>query len=190
MSGRRLTAEERQTIVRERAKGVSAQALAGRFGVTPQTISATVRHAQDKALALDTTSRVLSLRVSDKDMQSFDAALARLGLGRSKAMKRMMRAVSGLLALDDESTEGLNQLSAAVNRMGGNVNQIAKACNEARLRGEPLPYTAQSHAELREAAALMFNVSTQVRALARGRRAQIDVVLSDTFRAEEGSDED
>ena len=187
---RRLTAEQRQTIVREHAKGASAQALAERFGVSRQTVHATIRRAQDAAAVMGNQTRVVGVRVTDKDMRSFDAALSGLGLGRSEAVKRMMRAVSGLLALDDESTQGLNQLSAAVNRMGGNVNQIAKACNESRLRGEPLPYTAQSHAELREAAALMFEVSSQVRALARGRRAQIEVVLSDTFRGEGESHED
>lgn len=190
MTARRLTAEQRQTIVREHAKGVLAQALAERFSVSRQSVHAILRRAQDAAAVMGTQTRVVGVRVTDKDMRSFDAALARLGLGRSEAVKRMMRAVSGLLALDDESTQGLNQLSAAVNRMGGNVNQIARACNEARLRGEPLPYTAQTHAELREAAALMFDVSTQVRALARGRRTQIDAVLSDTFQGEVGPHED
>ena len=174
----RLTDTQRQEIVAERGRGVAARELAARFGVSRQTIHATARARREAVPAGEGRSRVLSLRVSDPDLQSFDAAVSRHGLTRSEAMKRLMRAAGGLLALDDEATEGLQRLQAAINRVGGNVNQIARACNEARLRGQPLPYTAGAHAEVREALALVFEVSAQVRAMAQGRRARLDVAVA------------
>lgn len=188
MMNSRLTEAQRREIAVERARGVPAQDVAARFGVSRQTIHATVRAGQDARPAGDVRSRVLSLRVSDRDMRSFDAAVSRHGLGRSEAMKRMVRAVGGLLALDDGATEGLQQLQAAINRVGGNVNQIARACNEARLRGQPLPYTAGSHAEVREALALVFEVSRQVRAMAQSRRAQLDVAIGVAFKGGGGDE--
>ena len=184
MTVRRLTDAQRQEIARQRAQGVPARALAERYGVTRKTIDNAVRHVRDAAAVQDSPTRVVGVRVSERELRAFDAALARQGLTRSEALKRMMRAAGGLLALDGESREGLDQLRAALNRVGSNVNQIARACNQARVSGQPLPYTAQDHAEIRAALGVVFQVADQVRDLARSRRAQLDVTVGAMLREE------
>jgi hypothetical protein len=177
----RLTQAQRQEIARERAKGVPAQALAARFGVSRQTIHSAARRIEGAA-ARGAASRVLSLRVSDRDLGTFDAALVRLGVGRSEAMKRMMGRVGGLLAADDEAAAALRELGAQINRLGSNINQIARACNEARMMGQPLPYTEASHAEVRTALRLVFQVARQAQAIAEARCAQFDHATLAAFR--------
>ena len=63
-------------------------------------------------------------------------------------MRRLMLAADDLLRPDEMMTEELRAMSAALNRVGNNVNQVARRLNEAKLKGERLPYTAASHAEI------------------------------------------
>ena len=56
-------------------------------------------------------------------------------------MRCLMLATDDLLRPDEGMTEELRALSAALNRVGNNVNQIARRLNEAKLKGERLPYT-------------------------------------------------
>lgn len=177
MTVRRLTDAQRQEIALQKMEGVPARALAERYEVTRKTIDNAVRHVRDAAAIQGSPTRVVGVRISERELREFDAVLVRQGLTRSEALKRMMRAASGLLALDEESREGLDQLRAALNRVGSNVNQIAKACNQARVSGQPLPYSAQDHAEVRAALGVVFQVADQVRDLARSRRGQLDVTV-------------
>ncbi|TNC66267.1 HTH domain-containing protein [Rubellimicrobium roseum] len=183
MPTRRLTESQRREIVRERGRGVPAQDLAARFGVSRQTIHATLRQGQGRPAEVGT--QVVAVRVSERELRQFEVALSRHGLTRSAALKRMMRTAGDLLAPDEAGAQALKELGAAINRLGGNVNQIARACNEARLLGHPLPYTAQSHAEVREALRVVFEVADQIQALARSRRSQLDVRVVDAFREED-----
>jgi Bacterial mobilisation protein (MobC)/Ribbon-helix-helix protein, copG family len=182
----RLTEGQRLEIARARARGVPAQDLAARFGVSRQTIHATARRLGDAPQAASGGTRVVGVRVSDQELRRFDAIIGRHGLSRSEAIKRLMRGVGELFVAEGDEAERLKQLGTAINRVGGNVNQIAKACNEARLKGQPLPYTAEAHAEVREALALAFEIADQVRQLADSRRASLSVAVAATFREGQG----
>ena len=93
---------------------------------------------------------MLTIRVSDRDLRGFDAALSRWGIAhRSDAMRRLMLAADDLLRPDEVMTEELRAMSAALNRVGNNVNQVARRLNKAKLKGERLPHTAASDAENR-----------------------------------------
>ena len=67
-------------------------------------------------------------------------------------------------------TEELRGLSAALNRVGNNVNQVARRLNEAKLKRERLPYTPASHAEIRDLAVLVFDMADQIQEMFRARR--------------------
>jgi hypothetical protein len=124
-------------------------------------------------------SRVIGIRVSARDLRGFDAALGRRGIAhRSDAMRRLMLAADDILRPDEEMTEELRAMSAALNRVGNNVNQIARRLNEAKLRGEPLPYTAASHAEIRDLAGLVFDMADQIQELSRARRRSLDLSVT------------
>lgn len=191
MPRRRLTQGQRLEIARERADGVAVAELAARFEVSRQTIHAATRQLRDAPAVQGADTQAIGVRVSSRALRDFDVAIGRHGLTRSEALKRLMGAAGTMLAPDDDSAEGLRQLGAAVNRIGGNLNQIARACNEARLKGQRLPYTAQSHAEVRAAVAVVLEVVAQVQQMARSRRGQLDVVVGQALKGEvrdEGGD--
>lgn len=172
-SRRRLVPAERSEIVRERARGVGAQALAVRFGVSRQTIHAVVRGMRAAQATTGVRSRVVSTRVSEGDLAAFDAVLAGTGLSRSESLGRMVQGAAGFFVPEVGEAEALRRATAALDRAGGNVNQIARALNEARLKGQTLPFTAGSNDRLKELAQAVFELADHVQALARGRQAEL-----------------
>ena len=188
---RRLTDDERSKIVRERAKGVPASDLAVRFGVSPKTIYNVLSHGRSVRFANGSRSRVLTMRVSEADLRRFDAALSRRGIAhRSDAMRRLMLAAEGVFLPDDEMCDELRNLGAALNRVGNNVNQIARRLNEAKVRGERLSYPASSHRDVRALAGLVFDLADQVQEMSRARRSLLEFEINSALAdlAERDSD--
>ena len=176
---RRLTDQERRQIVRERAKGVSVSAISAALKVTPKTVYNVLSRGRSAVSANDSRTRVLTMRVTDRDLRGFDAVLARRGIAhRSDAMRCLMLAADGLLRPDEGMTDELRGLSAALNRVGNNVNQIARRLNEAKLKGERLPYTSASHAEIRDLAVLVFDMADQIQEMFRARRRDLDLEVT------------
>lgn len=178
-NSRRLTDQERRQIVRERAKGVSVSAISASLKVSPKTVYNVLSRGRSAVSANDSRTRVLTLRVTDRDLRGFDAALARRGIvHRSDAMRCLMLAADDLLRPDEGMTDELRNLSAALNRVGNNVNQVARRLNEAKLKGERLPYTSARHAEIRDLAVLVFDMADQIQEMFRARRRALDLEVT------------
>ena len=178
-SSRRLTDQERRQIVRERAKGVSVSAISAALKVSPKTVYNVLSRGRSAVSANDSRARVLTMRVTDRDLRGFDAALARRGIAhRSDAMRSLMLAADDLLRPDEGMTDELRGMSAALNRVGNNVNQVARRLNEAKLKGERLPYTPASHAEIRDLAVLVFDMADQIQDMFRARRRELDLEVT------------
>lgn len=176
---RRLSEIERSTIAQDRRNGVSAASLATRYDVSLKTIYNVVNHWGERQTANCSRSRVVGIRVSDDDLRRFDAALSRRGIAhRSDAMRRLMLAAEGVFLPDDEMRDELRNLGAALNRVGNNVNQIARRLNEAKVRGERLSYPASSHRDVRALAGLVFDLADQVQEMSRARRSLLDLEIS------------
>ena len=191
LKARRLTDQERSTIVRERAKGVAASDLAARFTVSPKTIYNVLSHGRSVRSANASRSRVLTMRVSEDDLRRFDAALSRRGTAhRSDAMRRLILAAEGVVLPDDEMYDELRSLGAALNRVGNNVNQMARRLNEAKVRGERLSYPASSHRDIRALAGLVCDLADRVQEMSRARRSVLDLEINSTLAglAERDSD--
>lgn len=179
---RRLTDAERHRIPRDRAVGQSVRSIAARLGVSERTIYNVLRQGRAARVANGSRSEVLTLRVSRDELFAFDALLGRLQIvHRSAALRRMIGAAAGLLAPDPELGEALSRQSAALNRLGSNVNQIARRLNEARLRGERSALDLSDRAALRALAALLFETADQLRALTLGRRQRLDLEIDDAL---------
>ena len=173
---RRLTDQERLQIVRERAKGVAVRDLAIALNVSPKTVYNVLSHGRSAVSANDSRSRVLTMRVTERDLRGFDAALSRHGIAhRSDALRCLILAADDILRPDGALTAELRGLSAALNRVGNNVNQVARRLNEAKLKGERLPYTPASHAEIRDLARLVFDMADQIQEMFRARRRALDL---------------
>ena len=177
--GRRLTETERLNIAQERLQGVAAGDLATRYGVSLKSVYNAANHAADRQTANGSRPKVIGVRVSPKELQRFDAALARHGvLHRSDALRCLILAADDILRPDEGMTDELRGLSAALNRVGNNVNQVARRLNEAKLKGERLPYTPASHAEIRDLAVLVFDMADQIQEMFRGRRRALDIEVT------------
>ncbi len=178
-SSRRLTDQERRQIVRERAKGVSVGAISAALKVSPKTVYNVIGRGRSAVSANDSRTRVLTMRVTDRDLRGFHAALARRRIAhRSDAMRCLMLAADDILRPDEGMTDELRGLSAALNRVGNNVNQVARRLNEAKLKGERLPYTPASHAEIRDLAVLVFEMADQIQEMFRARRRTLDLQVT------------
>ena len=177
--GRRLTETERLNIAQERLQGVAAGDLATRYGVSLKSVYNAANHAADRQTANGSRPKVIGVRVSPKELQRFDAALARHGVvHRSDALRCLILAADDILRPDEGMTDELRGLSAALNRVGNNVNQVARRLNEAKLKGERLPYTPASHAEIRDLAVLVFDMADQIQEMFRGRRRVLDLEVT------------
>ncbi|MDZ4066350.1 MAG: plasmid mobilization relaxosome protein MobC [Tabrizicola sp.] len=177
--GHRLTETERLNIAQERLQGVAAGDLATRYGVSLKSVYNAANHTADRQTANGSRPKVIGVRVSPRELQRFDAALARHGVvNRSDALRCLIVAADDLLRPDEGMTDELRGLSAALNRVGNNVNQVARRLNEAKLKGERLPYTPASHAEIRDLAVLVFDMADQIQEMFRGRRRVLDLEVT------------
>ena len=123
--GRRLTETERLSIAKDRAKGVAAADLATRYGVSLKSVYNAANHARDRQTANGSRPKVIGVRVSPRELQRFDAALARHGVAqRSDALRCLILAADDILLPDNGIADELRGLSAALNRVGNNVNQV------------------------------------------------------------------
>ena len=189
-SSRRLTDQERRQIVRERAKGVSVSAISATLKVSPKTVYNVLGRGRSAVSANDSRTRVLTMRVTERDLRGFDASLARRGIAhRSDAMRCLMLAADDLLRPDEGMTDELKGMSAALNRVGNNVNQIARRLNEAKVRGERLSSPASSHRDVRALAGLVFDLADQVQEMSRVRRSVLDLEISSALAGLAGRDE-
>jgi hypothetical protein len=158
---------------------VAASDLASRYGVSLKSIYNAANHAKDRQAANGSRPRVIGLRVSDRELDNFDAALLSYGItNRTDALRGLMAAADRILKPDEKIAERLAGMSADLNRVGNNVNQLARRLNEANLRGEPPPYTAESHAHVRELTGLVIDMADQIQEMFRARRRELELEVT------------
>lgn len=176
---RHLTADERAAIAEARAQGVRVQDLARCWGVSRQTIHATLRAASSSAQGAPAPrSPMLSARVPIREARALDAMAAAWGVSRAEALRRLMREAQVMLAPDGAAAAQLASMAAAAHEAGVQVNEIARACNEASTRRQPIPYTIRQEGQVRRAVALVFDTIRQVQALAERGRARLDLTTA------------
>lgn len=169
---RKLTDEERRQIIEARAQGAPAAALARYFDVSPRTIYNTLNRAQASVPSRPVRSKTVSMRFSDRDLTRFMAALAERGItDRPAALRRLMGAADKILMPSAPATVAtLDGWNTEFKRRGAAINQIARKLNEAKLRGRPLPYTAEDAAVIREFEVFLTTFTADFQALWEAKR--------------------
>jgi Arc/MetJ-type ribon-helix-helix transcriptional regulator len=108
------------------SEGPSPRVTEGASGATPFAAARPPRPT--------TGGRILSVRVSREDAQTFDAAIASAGYqSRSEALRSLVRGVGGAFAPLPEETELLATIARELHKVGVNVNQIALAANRRQI---------------------------------------------------------
>ncbi len=178
-SSRRLTDQERRQIVRERAKGVSVSAISAALKVSPKTVYNVLSRGRSAVSANDSRTRVLlGLTGAHASCEHGVCGACTIRVDGNAVRGCLMLAADDLLRPDEGMTDELRGLSAALNRVGNNVNQVARRLNEAKLKGERLPYTPANHAEIRDLAVLVFDMADQIQEMFRARRRELDLEVT------------
>lgn len=179
---RKLTDDERHQIIEARAEGTPATTLACRFGVSRRTIYNTLRKAKG---ARPARTRTISTRVSARELAGFRDGLAKRGItDNPAALRRLMGAADVLLRPADQSViDQMQAWGADIATHGAAINQIARKLNEAKLRGQPIPYTAKDAATIRAFAVFFVAFVEEFRGLWEARQAamtrEVDKVLAE-----------
>lgn len=166
---RKLTDAERRQIIEARAEGTPATTLACRFGVSRRTIYNTLEKAKG---ARPIRTRTISTRVSARELAGFRDGLARRGItDHPAALLRLMVAADILLRPADQGViDQMRDWGAEISTRGAAINQIARKLNEAKLRGRPIPYTAEDAATIRAFAVFFVAFVEEFRALWEEKR--------------------
>lgn len=177
----RLTEAERLSIANERAEGVPLQLLADRYGVSRMSIYNVLNRDLGQQVGDRPSSRIIGVRLSERELTGFDAALARRGIThRPDAMRCLMQAADKLLQPDGAMNDRLGEMNAELKRVGSNVNLIARALNEARLRGEPAAFTEDSQGTMRELVGLVLGMAGEIQVM---WSARLDTLGQEVDRA-------
>ncbi|MGR3482039.1 hypothetical protein [Salipiger marinus] len=113
----------------------------------------------------------------------FDAKLKEVGIGtRSEALRNVIRTVGGMAVPDAEMIEALQAMKHALYEVGNTVFQIARRMNDARNRGQDLPFSETDHAEIRHLARMMLDFADEVALMAEGRRSTLELRIADELR--------
>jgi len=122
-------------------------------------------------------------RVSPSELAVFDERLRATGLhNRSAALRTVIQSVGGMAAPDAELAEALNAMKAALNRVGNNVSQIARRMNDAKNRGQALPFHEMEHAEIRHLAGMVLDFADEIALMARSRRSTLELTISNELK--------
>ncbi|MFV1577476.1 hypothetical protein VWZ87_12360 [Phaeobacter sp. JH20_37] len=171
---KRLTQNQRFAIVRKRAEGVPIEDLAREFGVTTRSIFYTLKADQSRKLDARVRSELVNVRLTPKELASFDAVLTRHDINsRAEGLRRLIHASNDLFVPDDELANQMQGLSASLNRTGNNINQIAQRLNEAKRQGKTPTYGNSAHGQVRALARLIFDIADQVQDMAQRRRSAL-----------------
>ena len=184
MAGRRRLSDlERLEIVRETRKGVSAQVLGKRFGVTPRTIQYTVRREKLRKRDSGIRTAQIGTTVTPEELRDFEALLGRHGItSRSDGMRRLVQAANGVFQPDEHLADELKAFRAALNRVGNNVTQIAKRMNEANNKGMRPSFGPSSLGQMRSLAGFVLDFADQVDLLTRRRTDGISILVNEAMK--------
>ena len=78
--------------------------------------------------------------------------------------------------------EARHAMKGAFNRVGKNVSQIARRMNDAKNRGQALPFSEADHVEIRHLARMVLDIADEVALMADGRRSTLDLKISDELQ--------
>ena len=110
-------------------------------------------------------SRVVKTRLTEEEYADFAARLAPYGISQSEFIRRAIRGatirpVVTVSPVNDELLAAIGKLTAEYGKIGGNLNQIARALNE---YGTPYnTLSVEVRAAISDLAALKFEVLRKV----------------------------
>ncbi len=142
---KRLGPAERAEAIRRLKAGGQIKTVSEMFDVSRDTI----RKIRDAELrsdeAVTTGMQPVAVRISAIEARAFDAAITRAGYrNRSDGLRALIRLATGFLEMSGDEAADLDALSRELNKIGVNINQMARLANSGRL-----PLTGRQMEEFR-----------------------------------------
>jgi hypothetical protein len=108
------------------------------------------------------TSRKVTIRLRESELRLLSELAARRGMNRTQWVASLVRARIGFpVQQTHDERQALRAAARELNRMGGNINQIARAANLNRLIGRSMKIEAEA---IREASTRIEGALAELRA--------------------------
>ena len=180
---RRLDHTTRQSIAKKMREGVRPDVLAREYGVTVRTVYRCAQFMREIQIERGSRTETVVCRVSPADLALFDEKLKEAGVrNRSEALRNVIRNVGGMAAPDAELAEALLAMKGALNKVGNNVSQIARRMNDAKNRGQALPFSETDHTEIRHLAGMVLDFADEIALMADGRRSLLELKIANELK--------
>jgi len=187
---RRLSPEQRQTLLAQRQKGVGTKELAERFGISDRAVRMTLATEKQRKITAQQKDTTIAVRIDAEAVMSFDAVISRLDFrSRSEALRRMIYGASGFFAPDEQLSDEVRRAVGELAKVGSNVNQIARRLNQAAMIGSSGTVSKAELAEVRQISVLVQDLRTDLQAVINRRRRQLESVLREVLGDDETADE-
>ncbi|HQU69641.1 MAG TPA: plasmid mobilization relaxosome protein MobC [Albidovulum sp.] len=108
----------------------------------------------------------MAARFTAEEVRAFDVVTARFGYrSRSEALRALARSVAGMVEFSREENAGLDDLTRELNKIGVNVNQLARLANSGRLPtgGRQLDVLSDLRREVSQLRAFMLDLTAERR---------------------------
>lgn len=170
----------RYAIAKRLREGVRAQVLAREYGVTVRTIYRCDQLIREVREERGVREEVIVCRVSKAELEAFDAKLAAAGVrNRSEAMRNLIRNTNGIAVPNAGLAVALHNARAALNKVGGNVTQIAKRMNDAKNRGQHQSVNEDDLQSIRHLAVYIRRFANELDLMKRGQEADFALEVSE-----------
>lgn len=181
--GRKLDHTTRQSIAKKLREGIRAELLAREYGVTVRTVYRCAQLMRQIQIERGSRTETVVCRVSPADLAMLDKKLKSAGIrNRSEALRSVIRTIGGMATPDTELAEAFHSMKAALDKVGGNISQIARRMNDTKNRGYPLPFTEEDHTAIRHLSGMVLDFADEVAQMADGRRSTLEVEISEELK--------
>jgi|TARA_B110000977_G_scaffold61510_2_gene83670 hypothetical protein len=96
----------------------------------------TIRKIRDYLLVTDRTTGgpVISFRLSYDELRLLDQQALSYGFSRAKLLRCLCRNVVGIIEMEPEARDEMQEISKGLGRIGSNLNQLVKLAHIGKLR--------------------------------------------------------
>ncbi|MGB3315300.1 MAG: plasmid mobilization relaxosome protein MobC [Albidovulum sp.] len=163
---RRLKPKERAEAIRQLKAGGQIKSVAEALDVGRETIRK-IRDAEiHRNEASGGAAQPITVRVSPVEARAFEAAITRAGYkNRSDGLRALVRLATGFLELPGDEGAELDAISRELNKIGVNINQMARLANSGRLpmNGRQMDEFRALHRDLRRLRTFLVQMNTERR---------------------------
>lgn len=163
---RRLKPKERAEAIRRLKAGGQIKSVAEALDVGRETI----RKIRDAELHQNAASagaaQPITVRVAPAEAKAFEAAIGRAGYkNRSDGLRALVRMATGFLELPGDEGVELDALSRELNKIGVNINQMARLANSGRLQmnGRQMEEFRALHSDVKQLRTFLVQMNTERR---------------------------